>query len=286
MVVGDPGSGKSFALATLPKPVLVADVMGGVHSIPPPPGREIDGFLYTKDGIDVAYPKTWQDLLTFVTVSWRKEPSEEAKKFGGYYKSVVIDQLSECNFHLILNEVATEDREVVSVRQWGIIGKKVKLLARKLKDLTDAKRFPQGPVVVLCTLRKDKDDVVGDSGPSEIDKEGWIMAGRVGPLLSGQCFEDVPSIPDVILQMRVVTTRDPNNPKRVTKRRMFQTDTDGVYMARSRFAGLNKMEPPNFIKLFEKIDAERRKSGQLAGGAKEDTGAAKDGGGGAGKPRA
>jgi hypothetical protein len=252
LVISDSGMGKSTICSTLPKPILYADVGGGAHSIPAGEGKTIDGVKYSQEGIDIAYPQNWMDLLTFFTTMWRSKPSPEALKFGERYASVVLDMLTECNFHLILNEVVGSEEARVTQNDWGVIGKKVKVLARKAKELANVKRFPDGPHVVVTALRKDK----------ALDSEAGIFTGKIGPMLSGQCLEDVPGVFDLVTQIRVRQVKGlDGKPRRV---RMLQTESDGVYMARSRFPGLKIYEPTNFSAMWEKIQNARKelRSGQ------------------------
>jgi hypothetical protein len=238
----------------MPKPILYADVGGGAGSIPPPPGETHGGFLYSQEGIDVVYPKCWNDLLILFKQLWKQEPSAQAKQFGDRYATVALDHLTECNFHLILNEVAGGPDQRVTQNDWGVIGKKTKQLVRIAKELTESRLHKEGPHVIITALRSDK----------SLDSEGGIFTGRIGPMLSGQCFSDVPCVPDIVLQNRVVTRPDPatNKNRRV---RMIQLESDGMYMARCRHRGPGKFEPPNMTAVWEKIQDARAKSRTATG---------------------
>jgi hypothetical protein len=216
---------------------------------------EFDGILHSAEGIDIVRPRSWNDLLTFAKVLWKKKPSEAAQKYGDYYKTVGVDLLTECNFHLILDEVSN-NKDLVTIQDWGIIGKKVKQFARMMVDLTDVTRYKQGPHVMICCLRKDV-DTKNDTG---------MATGRIGPLLSGQCFDDVPGVFNLIVYLRMVNLPGPDG--KAKRRRMFQLETDGVYMAGTRYPGaLAKYEPPDISHLWDKIQAWRHAKKEVQEGA-------------------
>lgn len=173
---GEPGVGKTVLAASSSVvegmyPVLVIDVEGGTFSL-----RD------RYPNVDVVRVKKWQDIQAVYNALF-----DQSKKGKCEYKTIILDSLTEIqkfSMEQIMIEVVRKDsdrdRDVPSMREWGINLEQIRRLVRAFRDL---------PINCLFTslAKTDKDD-----------RSGMIMTK---PSLSGKMGNEVAGFVDLVAYM-------------------------------------------------------------------------------------
>jgi hypothetical protein len=215
--------GKTTAGATLPRPLLVGDVDGGILSM-------MKKRLIDPAGIYTAPVQTYEEAKELLERGWKEGPD------GQPFKSVFIDTFSWLMSNVIKREIlAATRREKMERNDWGLYLERGMYLAQRAHALA---RDPNGCHVVLASHEADKSD-----------DEGGV--GKLGPAVSGQLFDILPGMPDyvIFLRMRYLGKSDPVT-KRPLMKRVFQLEADAKTPAGSRAEVPGEMEP-DFTKLWE-----------------------------------
>ena len=117
LVYGRSGTGKTTFAGTFPKPLLILDVNEiGTDSIS------------NVEGIDVVRVREWSD---FEDLYWYIKSKE------GYYKTVVIDQVSSMQEMACAQAMLDKDKTQMSQQLWGIAGGYMKTWLVNYRNLTD-----------------------------------------------------------------------------------------------------------------------------------------------------
>ena len=116
LVYGKSGTGKTTFAGSWPKPILVLDV--NERGTDPLTGH---------DGIDRVPVESWQDLEDLY---WHI-------KSQGYYKTVVIDQVSSMQDLACAQAMLDKGKEQMSQQLWGIAGNYMKTWLVNYRNLTD-----------------------------------------------------------------------------------------------------------------------------------------------------
>ena len=217
--------GKTTALSTLPRPLLVGDADGGIGSL------KKKG-LIKSEGIFVYDIKSYKDGQDFIDNAWKQGPD------GKPFASVAFDTFSWFMNNIVKSEIlAMTRREKMERNDWGLY------LERGLYIMNHAHKLarnPDGCHVVLACHESDK-------GGSEDE------AGKLGPAVSGQLFDILPGMPDFVafLKIRATGKFDPTT-KRPIARRVFQLAADLRTPAGARADVPDEMEP-DFSKLWEHV---------------------------------
>lgn len=128
LIYGEPGAGKTYLAGTAQdskhtSPILFLDVEGGTVT------------LRKKPGIDVVRIKKIEDVVDIY--------NKLAADKSGYYKTVVIDSLSEVqklDLRFCMDEEYNKkpdsiDRDVATLRSWGKSGERMRRIIRAYRDL-------------------------------------------------------------------------------------------------------------------------------------------------------
>ena len=184
LIYGDPGAGKTWLSATAQDheataPILFVDVEGGTTTIRHRPD------------VDVVQART-MSVIEDVHNQLRKNPD--------YYKTVVIDSLTELqklDMRSVMKEQYdkrpdTTDIYVPSQREWGKSGERIRMIVRAYRDLPCN-------TIVTSLLHTEKDD-----------KTGVV---RIFPSLPGKLRSEIPGFFDIVGMLRVTTLTEENEIK-------------------------------------------------------------------------
>lgn len=226
LLIGPGGFGKTTALVTLPKPLLIADCDGGIESL----FNQKTVSEKDREGVSVTRPTCFADLLDIVTVRWSKGPG------GKPFASLAIDTLSWAMGNIIKAEILSmAGREKMEKQDWGLYLERGIVLCRKAHELA---MRPDGCHVVMTAHETDRG---GEDN----------QMGKLGPAVQGQLFDILPGIPNFVFFLKIIKEMDPKTRKVVLKR-MFQTGADAMTPAKSR-RDLELFIEPNFTKLWEEV---------------------------------
>ena len=126
LIYGEPGVGKTWLCGTADddkatSPVLFMDVEGGVTT------------LRKRTGLDVVSVRNMTQIV---------EIHRKLHENPGYYKTVVIDSLTELqklDMREIMKEASgrnpNQDEDVPSMREWGKSGERIRRVVRAYRDL-------------------------------------------------------------------------------------------------------------------------------------------------------
>lgn len=180
VVHGESGAGKSYFGGTTPSPRLILDAEGGSRYIR-------SNRKHVKwDPLTEAVPVndgTWD--ACFVAVKEWKElyAAYEVLASGQHpFKSIIIDSLTEAQKRLV-DDVAGVDQP--SLQEWGVIGRHLEDMVRKLRDLTFHKTTPVN-VVMLCLSH--------------------LRDGQTRPFLKGAIELTLPAFVDVVAYLYTATS--------------------------------------------------------------------------------
>jgi hypothetical protein len=130
------------------------------------------------EGIDAVFVQVtaWQELYA----------AYEVLASGNHtFKSVIVDSLTEAQKRLV-DDVAGVDQP--SLQEWGVIGRHLEDMVRKLRDLTFHKTNPVN-VAMLCLSH--------------------LRDGQTRPFLKGQLELSLPAFVDVVAYLYTTTSEDP-----------------------------------------------------------------------------
>lgn len=148
LIYGEPGAGKTFLAGTAQdhpdtSPVIIFDIEGGVTT------------LRRRRDIDVIQIRSIKEL--------EQKYNELAADTSGYYKTVVVDSLTELQ-KLDMRDIMEEqyqkrpdttDKDVPSQREWGKSGEHIRKIVRAFRDLPMNSIF-----TALSTIDKDEAGIV------------------------------------------------------------------------------------------------------------------------------
>lgn len=183
VIHGESGAGKSFFGGTLPGPRLILDAEGGSRFI------RANRRKVSWDPLTEPVPVndgTWDACFVIVT-EWKElYAAYEVLASGKHpFESVIVDSLTETQKRLV-DDVAGVDQP--SLQEWGVIGRHLEDMVRKLRDLTFHKTNPVN-VAMLC-LSHERD-------------------GQRRPFLKGQLELALPAFVDVVAYLYTTTSEDP-----------------------------------------------------------------------------
>lgn len=225
LLVGPAGFGKTTALLSAPKPLLIGDVDGGIESlfkgnVVPPAARE---------GVKVARITSHGDANEFLTNAWRTvapHGTVAIDTFNWLMNMVVKPEILRMNGH-----------ELPEKRDWGFYLERGLALAKKAHELALRE---DGCHVILTSHEADKGGEEGE-------------VGKLGPAISGQLFDILPGMVNYVffLKIRATGKLDPVTKKPIMER-VFQTESDHRTPAKSRRT-LAQYEPPDFGAIWAKV---------------------------------
>lgn len=168
LVYGEPGAGKTYLAGTaqdhdMTSPVLILDIEGGTTT------------LRKRADIDVKHVRSIAELEA--TYAALKENNE------GYYKTVVIDSLSELqkiDMRDIMRELVNRrpdlDPDVPSQREWGKSSEHMRRIVRGFRDL-------EMNTIMIChvNIQRDESNVL-----------------MFSPMLPGKLQMEVPGFMDIV----------------------------------------------------------------------------------------
>lgn len=225
LIYGEPGVGKTFLCGTaqdhkLTAPILFLDVEGGTVTL-----------RHRKD----------LDVIQLRSLDQIKKVHEDLRvNNDGYYKTVIIDSLSELAdldmrevMRQMLQKRPDRDPDVADKREWGIVRTHMRRIVRAFKDL------PMN-TIMTALLIKDKDDTTG--------------AVTYYPQLSGKLKAEVPGFFDVVGFMQSTVKGE-----EVTRTVQFQKSEKVTAKDRTSSFGPILYNPtiPEMIELLHKGDGKR-----------------------------
>lgn len=184
VVHGESGAGKSYFGGTTPSPRLILDAEGGSRFIRANKRRKV------WDPINEPVPEndgTWDACFVSI-LEWQSlYAAYEVLASGKHpFKAVVVDSLTEAQKRLV-DDVAGVSQP--SLQEWGVIGRHLEDMVRKLRDLTVHKTNPVS-VVLLCLSH--------------------VRDEQTRPFLKGAIELALPAFVDVVAYLYTTTSEDPS----------------------------------------------------------------------------
>lgn len=234
VVHGESGAGKSYFGGTLPGPRLILDAEGGSRFIRANKRKIIwDPLVPNSTPVDDG---TWDACFVAVTQWQELYAAYEVLASGKHpFKSVIVDSLTEAQKRLV-DDVAGVDQP--SLQEWGVIGRHLEDMVRKLRDLTFHKTTPIN-VVMLCLSH--------------------LRDGQTRPFLKGQLELSLPAFVDVVAYLYTTTSEDPTKSGGLEHYALLAPHNDII--AKDRTAALTDhygaaAKDASFSEWLEIIDAE------------------------------
>lgn len=195
LIYGEPGAGKTWLAATAQdseetKPILFLDSEGGTVTI------------RKRKDVDVRKIRSMQEVQEIQNILYADD--------GGYYKTVVIDSLTELQ-HLDLRTVMKEeynqkpdkiDIDVATQRAWGKSRERLTKIITSYRDL---------PCNIVCTalLGSEVDEVNGGS--------------NYFPAFPGKLRGEIPGYFDIVGYLRAEDVRNGNTVEVIRKLQVAKT---------------------------------------------------------------
>ena len=209
IVTGDYGTGKSSFAASFPTPGFVFDFDEGIELYR---GKDFDYETFERS------PKGWVEFT-------KVQKEIAALAAGGKYKTIILDSTTSMGDIAMARALQLDpNRSNEGGPVWNIhYSIQRNLMEPRLREFTT---YPAN-VVVICHLKLDKDE-----------KTGSIIA--VNPLLVGQLAEKVPGYFGEVYLTFAKRTKDGKTEY------VVRTQPRGLYKARSRLSGLQRILPEEF----------------------------------------
>lgn len=195
-----------------------------IPTLPSPIALSAEGGLLSISGADVPYIEiaTMDDLTE--AYMWLVQ-SAEAKQ----YQSVALDSISEVAEVVLTNELkqVVNGKKVDGRMAYGELNTKMAELIRSFRDL------PGRNVLMTAKLEKSQDEM-----------------GRIlyAPSMPGKTLtQQLPYFMDMVFPLRVEKDADGNT------QRALMTDSDGLWLAKSRSRALDAWEAPDLGLIIRKI---------------------------------
>lgn len=228
LLYGEPGSGKTWLAGTAnnspaTKPVLLLDVEGGTTT------------LRTQTDIDVMQIRTMSQI---------EEAHAAVNKNPGYYKTVIIDSITELQkldmrtLMLAQKEARPDSTDVYvpSQREWGKSGERVRMIIRGFRDL-------ECNVIVTALLAEKQDE-----------KTNIIY---MFPSLPGKLRSEIPGFFDIV---GLLTANDERVGDETIITRKIQFAKTTRVIAKDRTSALpDVMFDPNIPEMWRLIEASSSK---------------------------
>ena len=195
-------------------------------TFPKPLFLDMRGGLETVRKKKVAYyrPKTIAEIISFANPETLKD-----------FRTIVLDHLTEMTRLLMADILAVSGREHAQLQDWGMLLERIR---RIVVTFTDPELLPDHHVVFIAEEHYKQDEATG------------ALIG--GPAVDGKMFGQIGSWFDCVFHIH-----NTFNPSTKTRERFLQTEPDSIYkQIKSRFAGLEKLEKPDFPSLWAKITKE------------------------------
>jgi len=191
-------------------------------TFPKPLFLDMHGGLATVRHKKVAYirPRTYAEMLE-ATIP------ENVKEF----KTIVLDQLTEAARLLMKGALRMSGRELPQLQDWQLVIERLRTLC---VTYTSEDTLPDKHIVFVAEEVVDKNE-----------ETGQIL---VSPDVPGKFTRRVGTFFDCMFHIR-----NAYNQQTKTKGRWMLTEPDGMYPAKDRLGGLDKLEVPDFNVLWEKV---------------------------------
>lgn len=151
------------------------------------------------------------------------------------FKSVILDSLTEAQKRLV-DDISGVDQP--SLNEWGVIGRHLEDMVRKLRDLTFHKTNPVN-VIMLCLSH--------------------VRDGQTRPFLKGAIELALPAFVDVVAYLYTTTSEDPTKAGGIEHYALLAPHNDII--AKDRTAALTERygaaaKDANFSEWLDTIEAE------------------------------
>lgn len=230
LIHADPKVGKTWLVATAPKPLLILDAEGGSKflpqlrkvywdpSQPPPPAGDWDvAIVQVTDYSQVVSATKW--------LGSGKHP----------FVSVAVDTLTEVQKRALDSIVGVNPDSSPDLQDWGRIFRHMETLVRSLRDIANSPINPLRCLVLTAHSTK--------------------IDGKLKPLVKGQLVQTLPGFPDVIGWLHTAT----DNGGKIVRRLTIQPILPHV-LAGDRTHILSQklgadIERPNLTRMLEIISS-------------------------------
>jgi hypothetical protein len=193
VLYGRPGTGKTHIASSLPKPILLLDIL-----------QDGTDTIANVKGVEVIKVTNWTDTEELY---WYLTKGVGRSKF----KSVVIDQVTEAQdlaMRHVLTEGGKDVDDVMSKRSWGEVSGEMKTFITNFRSLVKSGKH-------VAFLAHERETVSEDT-----DDEGQIdpsIGPRLMPSVAGFLCGQVSVIGNTFIREKFVQQKDGNKTKRVRK---------------------------------------------------------------------
>lgn len=233
VVHGESGAGKSYFGGTAPSPRLILDAEGGSRFIRS--NRKSIKWNPLKETVpsdDGAWDACFVNILEWQSLY----AAYEVLASGNHpFKSVIVDSLTEAQKRLV-DQISGVDQP--SLQEWGVVGRHLEDMVRKLRDLTFHATNPVS-VILLCLSH--------------------LRDGQTRPFLKGQLELSLPAFVDVVAYLYTTTSDDPTKAGGVEHYALLAPHNDII--AKDRTAALTEAygaaaKDANFTEWLDVIEKE------------------------------
>ena len=152
------------------------------------------------------------------------------------FKTIVLDSATEMQKIFMEKIMGGQEHKIPGFKEWGLMQEQMRLAFRLFRDL---------PCNVIITAL-DQENV------DELSKEVTIR-----PSLSGKMANEVAGFFDEVIYMQVVRVPSKVEGQPLVPRRIWHTQSNGVFMAKDRSGSLSPVEAASFFLLYNKIYGEQ-----------------------------